>query len=217
MTKPHKSADGGGAVLRGPWTSVAAANLPRDTHTLHIDGEVEDLTGILDLPDLSILELNRWMRSIEPLAEHPTLSSLTIAESGGFGPPGTLALLPALERLSISVREDDAPRVPALLDQIPWRAMRRLRSFGVGVDGWEGGPLASHDLGVSGRSVSMCAMRVPSARSSRARAGALAPERIPAALRELRLIERDARRTRGRGGAPGGPRRERPRSSGRPT
>ena len=45
------------------------------------------------------------------------------------------------------MREDDTPRVPGLLDQIPWRAMRRLRSFGVGVDGWESAPLASHDLG----------------------------------------------------------------------
>ena len=75
-------------MLRGPWASVAAANLPRDTHTLHIDGEVEDLAGILDLPDLSILELNRWTRSIEPLAGHAAVSSLTIAETGGFGPPG---------------------------------------------------------------------------------------------------------------------------------
>jgi hypothetical protein len=45
--------------------------------TLVVDGELQDLTGVLNLPGLLSLRLRRWARQLDPVAGHPALRSLT--------------------------------------------------------------------------------------------------------------------------------------------
>lgn len=189
MTRPRKSVSDDWASLRGAWTSVATADLPSNVNMLVVDGEVQDLGGVHDLPGLELLELHRWARPLHPLAGHPALSKLILDAAGGFGSPAVLGDLPALEVLSIGVDVDDALRLPALMDQIPWSRLTRLRHVSLGVTGSMSGELASHDLAFLAdlERIEVAAMlgsvlSDPDARLTR--------ERLPGSLRELRLIER---------------------------